>query len=64
MEARKAGAARKPILGSRPVAGRPRRFFGLAFIDIVKYRFSLKASRGEAANFRPALARAKGQESK
>jgi hypothetical protein len=34
IEARSTGDARKPIMGSRPVAGRPRRFFGLAFIDI------------------------------
>jgi hypothetical protein len=40
-------------MGSRPVAGRPRFFFGLAFIDIHGYWFSLKASRGEAMNFRP-----------
>jgi hypothetical protein len=33
MDARNTGAARNPIMGSRPVAGRPR-FFGLAFIDI------------------------------
>jgi hypothetical protein len=39
-------------MGSRPVAGRPR-FFGLAFIDIFEYWFSLKASRGEGRNFRP-----------
>ena len=44
-------------MGSRPVAGRPR-FFSLAFIDIFEYWFSLKASRGEGRNFRPALTRA------
>jgi hypothetical protein len=33
MEARSTGAARNPIMGSRPVAGRPR-FFALAFFDI------------------------------
>jgi hypothetical protein len=49
IEARKFGAARKPIMGSRPVAGRPRLFFGLAFMDIVEYWFSLKSSRGEDA---------------
>jgi hypothetical protein len=44
-------------MGSRPVAGRPR-FFGLAFIDICEYWFSLKASRGEARTSAPALTRA------
>jgi hypothetical protein len=33
MEARNTGAAQNPVMGSRPVAGRPR-FFGLALIDI------------------------------
>jgi hypothetical protein len=33
IDARNMGEARNPIMGSRPVAGRPR-FFGLAFIDI------------------------------
>lgn len=53
IEARNTGDARNPIIGSRPVAGRPRRFFGLAFIGICKYWFSLNPSRREAANFGP-----------
>ena len=55
--ARSTGDARKPIMGSRPVAGLPR-LFGLAFIDISEYWFSLKASRGEADTSAPALTQA------
>src|ERR1035441_7078564 len=55
MEARRTGEARKPIIGSRPVAGRPRVFFGLAFIDISHYWCHLKASGGKAVTSAPAL---------
>jgi hypothetical protein len=49
MDARNTGAARNPIMGSRPVAGRPR-FFGLAVFDICEYWLSQKVSLWEASN--------------
>ena len=50
--------ARSPIIGSRPVAGRPR-LFGLADIDIAEYWFSLKSSQSKVAPLAPALTPAK-----
>ena len=37
ISARRTSEARNPIIGSRPVAGRPRVFFGLADTDICNF---------------------------
>ena len=41
------------VTGSRPVAGRPRRFFGTTVFDFFIKCSTVKASRGEVGRFRP-----------
>jgi hypothetical protein len=56
--ARRGGGNLNAVIGSFPVAGRPRLFLGITLFDFAINRYNLKASRGEAYTSAPALTRA------